>query len=527
MIDEHKVVVVPRENKNGTVYRVIVRYVDEYGKTQKKEKTYYPKNYKNQAKNEAEARLEGYRLESELKESVEIKRKQMNNSDWVQQNMNFRELADRWLKFKVGDGNGISENYRVKAISVIEMINTTFGDMKVRDITTDKIQEFYLYLDKLKKKTYFIKARPNAKEIIKSYGIGYRELINKYKCNGCSLSNMLNFKNISKQYASELSEKTGIPFDELFEETVVEELYAPGTTYQTKKIFRTILMYAQNVLKIISDNPACNRILNYNNKTQKGRESLTKEMATVFFTECLKQPIYIKVVMILGLMTGIRPEEIGGLQWKDIDFAKGTIRIRNACIRVSGKGIILKETKTKKERLIPLTDIIEELLQQYKIWQDEQITNLGDLYEDDDKLFMTEYGGMLCADKINKWFKKIIKGTIIPEHFSMYNLRHTAISLNIDNGTPINVVSSIAGHTSTKTTEKFYIHTLDSSVTEAMNRTNDSYKELFIENNTSEISKKLVEMKKVKQEMEILGIKSYSDYLKVIEYKESLLKGKD
>ena len=56
----------------------------------------------------------------------------------------------------------------------------------------------------------------------------------------------------------------------------------------------------------------------------------------------------------LGLSAGLRREEICGLRWRDVDFAEGTIRVRNAVTEANGKTYEKAPKSASSRRDVPL-----------------------------------------------------------------------------------------------------------------------------------------------------------------------------
>jgi len=84
--------------------------------------------------------------------------------------------------------------------------------------------------------------------------------------------------------------------------------------------------------------------------------------------------------------TGARPEEYLGLQWKDIDFEKGTAIIRRALITLrKGGGWHFSEPKTKQSRrTIPLPVSTVKELRNHRRQQLEAKLKLGTAWNDFD-----------------------------------------------------------------------------------------------------------------------------------------------
>ena len=139
-----------------------------------------------------------------------------------------------------------------------------------------------------------------------------------------NLSAILNGANVQEKTALKLSQAVGIPLNKLFDKKVKEEAYAEYTIFGKKKILKTIFEFAINVLRIIHENPAKDGMTKNSFQTKR-RESLSEEQAIKFYEATKEFDIMIQTAMHMSLLTGMRPAEMGGLEWKDIDFSYKTI----------------------------------------------------------------------------------------------------------------------------------------------------------------------------------------------------------
>jgi len=188
------------------------------------------------------------------------------------------------------------------------------------------------------------------------------------------------------------------------------------------------------------------------------------ELQTARLLECLDgEPIKYQVMVKLLLYSGMRRGELAGLEWKDIDFDKGTISIRRSSQYVSGKGIFTKDTKTEtSDRTIRLSQIAFDMLKTYRAWQSKERLKIGSDRNDCDRLFTTWNGSPIHPDSITGWFAELIKRHELPK-VTIHSLRHTNITLLIMAGIPLRTVAKRAGHSSTVTTSLIYSHAIQSA----------------------------------------------------------------
>ncbi len=148
---------------------------------------------------------------------------------------------------------------------------------------------------------------------------------------------------------------------------------------------------------------------------------------------------HLKAMIILAIDSGLRRGEIFKISWKDIDFENGIIRVLGT------------HTKTERERLAPLSDRARLELEKLKeISSGENPFPLKDIK----RSFATA--------------KKLAK--IKDLHF--HDLRRTAITRWIQQGTPLALAGKLGGHTQLQTTMKHYTANDADAVKEITERMN-------------------------------------------------------
>jgi integrase/recombinase XerD len=144
-------------------------------------------------------------------------------------------------------------------------------------------------------------------------------------------------------------------------------------------------------------------------------------------------------IILFGLYTGCRINELLNLQWKNIDLKEGVINIRN------------KEnfkTKTGKIRQIPISKMLNDVINKMIIGNG----NVINLYNMEDYIFANRNNKVYSRGTITHSFKQYIRKAGLPEKFHFHCLRHTFITNCIKKGININYVQSLAGHSNLKTT---------------------------------------------------------------------------
>lgn len=200
-------------------------------------------------------------------------------------------------------------------------------------------------------------------------------------------------------------------------------------------------------LEIIDNNPA--KI----SKLTLGKS--VKQQITVFSDNDIKillanlesEAKWFKVAVYLSFQTGIRLGELAGLRFDNFNFEKNFLTIKYSVYKLSGQNPALKPTKDYEVRMIPLTDSLKSIIEDYKVSQGNN-----------EFLFVTDKGEIRNPQTIAKKFSYYQKKCGI-EPLKFHSIRHTFASYLVDSNVNIQLISSLLGHASIKTTE-IYIHTL-------------------------------------------------------------------
>ena len=167
-----------------------------------------------------------------------------------------------------------------------------------------------------------------------------------------------------------------------------------------------------------------------------------------------------RTAILLDIFTGARLGELVGLEWNDIDLKNGIININKSSQYLSEKGVFTKAPKTESSiRDVAIPDFIVSLLEEYKLWYEEQKSIYGELWTNSDRLFVQADGKPMHPSTISKWFVKYVGQIGLPV-INFHGLRHTNASLLVAQNIDIAVISARLGHAQISTTLDFYVHPL-------------------------------------------------------------------
>ena len=238
--------------------------------------------------------------------------------------------------------------------------------------------------------------------------------------------------------------------------------------------FRSSIFEYAIRLDMVSTNP-CSKVIipkiDANGKVYKKPEKhiYTKEQAKEFMTILREAPMKYRVFFTLAIYTGCRRGEILGIEWKNIDFENRTIMIDHTSNYTAKNGIYTDATKTDKStRLVDLPPTVIELLKAYKHDQDSYKANLGDKWQEHDRLFTKWDGAPMHPATPYSWLKKECERRSFP-FYGVHTLRHFFASVEIEAGVDPTTVAAMLGHSTPQTTLTTYSHYFAESKKRASN----------------------------------------------------------
>ena len=226
-------------------------------------------------------------------------------------------------------------------------------------------------------------------------------------------------------------------------------LAGDGKSGNTQRLARTILRralgqaerrgyVARNVVAL-TDAPAV--------KVDE-RPVLTPEQARQLFDALHDDrllPLY-----VVAIHTGLRQGELLALRWSDVDLEAGTLTVTGTLDRKVRRRTDPKTDKSR--RSVPLTTQAMEALQVHHVRQNLEGTQGGD-----DLVFTSARGTALYDSNIRKHWHRVSANLGLAS-MPWHNLRHSAATIMLAQGVPIEVVSRVFGHASIRITADIYGH---------------------------------------------------------------------
>ncbi len=151
--------------------------------------------------------------------------------------------------------------------------------------------------------------------------------------------------------------------------------------------------------------------------------------------ELFKTPSLLKhrIVLTLAYSAGLRSQEIINLRISDIDFERKTIHIR--------------QSKYKKDRIVPLSDFMAKGLKKYL-----------SIENPDTWLFNgKELNGQYSRNGLSWIMREALKKTHIQKQVNFHSLRHSYATHLLEDGINILIIKQLLGHATIATT-MIYLH---------------------------------------------------------------------
>lgn len=176
----------------------------------------------------------------------------------------------------------------------------------------------------------------------------------------------------------------------------------------------------------------------------------------------------IKLIIHLGLLTGIRRGEMAGLLWDDVNWEEGSIHINKSRLVIEGQEYI-KEPKTDAGiRKIFVPEQMMEVLKEYRRRYNLNRMKYGVDFQDSGYVIVKPNGEPFTPQGItNNYLRFMRRHSDEIRYLKFHGLRHTYASILCENGTPVKTVQHNLGHSDVALTLQVYAHSYKSTQIEA------------------------------------------------------------
>ena len=192
-----------------------------------------------------------------------------------------------------------------------------------------------------------------------------------------------------------------------------------------------------------------------------GRKSKALTMAQAEGVLSAAEGMRMHSYIVLSLLTGARTEELRALTWDAVDLigdpdAEPVIPPHVAVWRSARAG---GDTKTRKSRrTLALSKRCVTALEVQRSLQQHDRAAARARWREHGIVFASAVGTPLDPSHVRREFRRAIRGVpgLDPAEWTPRELRHSFVSLLSDNGTSIDEIARLVGHSSTAVTELVY-----------------------------------------------------------------------
>ena len=232
-----------------------------------------------------------------------------------------------------------------------------------------------------------------------------------------------------------------------------------GLSPRYVKLLRTVLSMSLDQAirwKLVDSNPA--KFSASIKQPQRQSRALSETEAKALLTGARDDRLGALWTLLLTL--GLRRGEALALTWSDYDRKAKTLSITKNR-KKEGSKVVVGSLKTEaSRRTLPLPQFICQALDNHRanqLKEKEYLLSLGVQWKEPNAMFATVWGHYLDPDNTSKLFKSVARKAGL-EGWHLHELRHSAATFLITNGTPLEQVSKLLGHSSIRITSDVYSH---------------------------------------------------------------------
>jgi integrase len=181
----------------------------------------------------------------------------------------------------------------------------------------------------------------------------------------------------------------------------------------------------------------------------------------------------LEALVTVALAVGLRRGEALALQWNHIDLDHSTLAVGGTLKRRPGRGLIVDTPKTANaRRTIALRSICVRALRRHKMRQVEIRLAAGTLWNETGFVFVTPIGTPIDPRNLTREFHRLCSKAGLPR-LRFHALRHSAATIMLAQGVPLEVISKTLGHRGYAITSDIYAkvgHDLQRTAADAIDK---------------------------------------------------------
>jgi integrase len=166
----------------------------------------------------------------------------------------------------------------------------------------------------------------------------------------------------------------------------------------------------------------------------------------------------LEVLVTVALALGLRKGEALALRWKDVDLDRGTLTVSGTLKRRVGEGLFIDIPKTDNaRRTIALPGSCVRALREHKRRQTAEKLACGPAWQAGDFVFTTPIGTPIDPRNCTRLYHALTERAGLGRG-RFHALRHSAATIMLGMGVPLEVISKTLGHAGYAITADVYAH---------------------------------------------------------------------
>jgi integrase len=195
------------------------------------------------------------------------------------------------------------------------------------------------------------------------------------------------------------------------------------------------------------------------------RRSLTPDEARALVAAVAGD--HLEALVIIGLTMGLRPGELTGLSWRDVDLDEGLLHVRRALLKENNRPVMGRLKTPQSRRSLACPPIVVEALRRRRDFQRLERAAAGldwsEQWAPEELVFTTTNGTPIDASNLRRYLRSALRRAKL-DRLTPYELRHTAASLLSDEGQPMERVADLLGHDGVRMLSEVYRHAVTPTV---------------------------------------------------------------
>jgi integrase len=200
-------------------------------------------------------------------------------------------------------------------------------------------------------------------------------------------------------------------------------------------------------------------------KPTQQRTSIPEDDVERILVEASKDP-YTAARLEMGMLKVLRPSEVMGLRWADVDWSKRTITCSWQLQEQVGNGLVFKPRKTKDSIVLDLSEDQLLILQVHRLAQ--ETAKVFWKHKDEGLMFPNSIGGRKGPKADTRDWKRLCKQAGVTTHYVRYQMKHTGVTNMLTHGVDDRTTATLSGHRDPVVTLKHYARPTSSSVRKAL-----------------------------------------------------------